>query len=104
MIDIALSGRVLRPAELAKGLTQVLALRTPYGLVTSRRNPNGMRSADVAEVFKAVNPLWVDGERIRIILRPKSDSDTEFMGEIFPGMSAAIEAARLRPDVLSCGN
>lgn len=99
-IDIAVSGRALRAGELAKGLTQVQTLRTPYALVTSRRNPNGMRPADVAEVYKSVNPRWADGKPIRVILRTKSDSDTEFMGRIFPGMSGAIDAARLRPDVL----
>ena len=32
-------------------------------------------------------------------MRPKSDSDTTVLGNMFPGMAAAIEDARQRPDV-----
>jgi len=99
VLDFAVTSRALKPDERAKGLKQAWALRTPYGLVTSRRNPDGMRTAEVAEVFKAANPRWSDGERIRIILRPIVDSSTGYMNTAFPGMTAATEAARLRPDV-----
>lgn len=36
---------------------------------------------------------------MRIILRPKSESDTALLGELFPPLAPAIEAARLRADI-----
>jgi phosphate transport system substrate-binding protein len=99
VLDIAVAGRSLKPEERAQGLTQVAAIRTPFVLVTSHPRPNGLKSADVAEVFKAAKATWADGSLIRIILRPKSDSDTAILGGMFPGMSAAIEEARARRDI-----
>ena len=99
VLDIAVSGRVLKPEELAQGLTQRAEIRTPFVLVTSQPRPNGFKSSEVAEIFKSRRASWADGSLIRIILRPKSDSDTTVLGSMFPGMAAAIEEARQRPDV-----
>jgi phosphate transport system substrate-binding protein len=99
VLDIAVSGRVLKPEELAQGLTQSTEIRTPFVLVTSQLRPNGFKSSEVAAIFKSRRALWADGSLIRIILRPKSDSDTTVLGSMFPGMAAAIEEARQRPDV-----
>lgn len=98
-IDIAVSGRPLRPDEIAKGLTEAAAVRTPYFIVTSHRNPNGLNSADLASIYTRPDATWSDGSAVRIILRPRTDSDTELMGSLFPAMAEALEKARSRPDV-----
>ena len=36
---------------------------------------------------------------LRIILRPRSETDTALLGALFPGMDAAIETARRRTEV-----
>jgi phosphate transport system substrate-binding protein len=99
VLDVAVSGRTLKPEELKLGLTQALSIRTPFGLVTSLARPNGLKSKDIADIFKSQNAAWADGTPIRIILRPKSDSDTPILGGMFPGMAAAIEDVRRRPDI-----
>ena len=99
VLDIAVSGRALNREELAQGLTQSAEFRTPFVLVTSHSRPNGFKSSDFAEIFKSRRASWADGSLIRIILRPKSDSDTAVLGGMFPGMAAAIEEARQRPDI-----
>jgi phosphate transport system substrate-binding protein len=38
-LDLAVSGRALTSEERAKGLTQRLAIRTPYVLITSHPKP-----------------------------------------------------------------
>lgn len=99
VLDIAISGRQLKPDELAQGLTSVPFVRTPFGFVTSHRNPDGITRADLPEIFKSEKAGWKDGTPVRIILRPRSESDTALIGDLFPGMGPAIEAARRRPDV-----
>jgi phosphate transport system substrate-binding protein len=99
VIDMAVSSRPLKPEERAQGLTELAFARTPFVLATSHPSPNGLRSADIAAIFKADRPTWADGSPIKIILRPKSESDTALMGELFPGLAAVLEAARKRGDV-----
>ncbi len=98
-LDVAVSGRTLKPEELSSGVTPVAAIRTPFGLVTSHPHPDGFKSSEVAGLFTSAKPTWKDGSPILIILRPKSDSDTEVLGTLFLDMAAAIEQARKRPDL-----
>jgi phosphate transport system substrate-binding protein len=98
-LDIAVSGRPLNAEELKQGMRVVLTMRTPFVLVTSHPKPNGLKSADIAEIFRAQKSTWADGSLLRVILRPKSDTDTSILGGMFPGMVSAIESARTRQDV-----
>ena len=98
-LDIAVPARPLKPNEAAAGLRQVAVLRTAYVIATSHSGPNGLKSADLVGIFAAEKPAWADGTPIRIILRPRGDSDTALLAELFPGMGAAIETARRRAEV-----
>jgi phosphate transport system substrate-binding protein len=98
-IEVAVAARPLKSEEAAAGLRQVLALRTAYVMATSRRAGGDLKAADVAKIYGANSPIWPDGTPVHIILRPRSDTDTELLGAIFPGMADALEAARRRPDV-----
>lgn len=98
-LDIAVSGRPLNAEELKQGMHVALTMHTPFVMVTSHDKPNGMKSTEIAEIFGAGKPTWSDGSRVRVILRPKSDSDTPLLGGMFPGMVSAVEAARARHDV-----
>ena len=98
-LDIAVSARPLKADESAAGLAQVAVLRTAYVFATSHRNPNGLKSGDLSRIFAADKSAWADGTPIRIILRPRSETDTALLGELFAGMDAAIETARRRAEV-----
>jgi phosphate transport system substrate-binding protein len=98
-IDIAVSARPLKADEAAADLHQVTVMRTAYVLATSHRKPNALKSADLPRIFAAEKAAWADGTPMRIILRPRSETDTALLGEMFSGMDAAIEAARRRADV-----
>jgi phosphate transport system substrate-binding protein len=99
LLDIAVPARPLKSDESAAGLRQVVVLRTAYVIATSHSNPHGLKSADLAGIFATEIPTWADGTPIRIILRPRSDTDTELLGQLFAGMGEAIEAARRRAEV-----
>ena len=98
-LDLAVSGRPLKPEEKKSGLMVDLIARTPFVIATSHPKPNGLRMAALIEAFSSKSGAWSDGEPIRIILRPRSESDTALMGEMYPGLASAIEDARKRPEV-----
>jgi phosphate transport system substrate-binding protein len=99
VLDVTVSGRPLKADEIARGLSVAFAVRTPFVLATSHPNPNSISAAEISDAFTSDKATWGDGTPIRIILRPRSESDTTLMGELFPGLAAAIDKARKRPDV-----
>jgi phosphate transport system substrate-binding protein len=98
-LDVAVSGRPLTNEEAKQGMRVAVTLQTPFALVTSHVGPNGLKSDEIADIFRAPRAEWADGSPLRVILRPKSDSDTPLLGSLFPGMASALDAARKRHDV-----
>ena len=98
-LDIAVSARPLTPEEQAAGLVTLAAMKTPFGFVSSRKNPPGLRKGDIEALFNSESATWPDGSPLRLVLRPRSESDTALAGAFFPGMREAIEHARARSDV-----
>jgi len=98
-IDIAASARPLNDKETAAGLRQVAALRTAFVLATSHLYPNRLKRADLPTDFTSSSARWADGASIRIILRPRSETDNALLATMSAGMSEAIEQARGRPEV-----
>lgn len=99
VLDVAVAF-VPAPAELtAKGLNVGYTVRTPFVFATSAPRPQGMSLADIIKAYQSPTGAWAGGEAIRVILRPKQDSDTLLMEAIFPGLADAMATARQRPDV-----
>lgn len=98
-LDIAVSARPLKPEETAEGLRQVTVLRTAFVLATSRHDPEVLKTTALPKIFANEKPTWADGTPIRIILRPRSETDNALLGKFFAGMDQAIEAARRRAEV-----
>lgn len=98
-IDVALSARKLKPSEAKHDLAVVPFARTALVFVTSQPEPNSWRDVELAGIFSSEIQKWKDGTPINIILRTKTDADTEIISTIFPGMRDAIKQARARPDV-----
>jgi phosphate transport system substrate-binding protein len=99
VLDIAVAARKLEPVDASRGFVAVPVARTALVFVTSHPKPNSLKSSELPEIFKSATPKWADGSPINILLRTKLDGDTLILQEYFTGMQAAIEAARLRPDV-----
>jgi len=98
-IDLAVAARPLKAEEVEKGLQELASTRTPFVLVTSRQDPEPLRAADVTAAFGNPQPTWSDGEPLRIVLRPESESDSRLLLEFFPGMAEALQKARSRPEI-----
>jgi phosphate transport system substrate-binding protein len=98
-LDIAVSGRPLKPQEEAAGLVVLATLKTPFGFLSSRQNPPGLAKNDIAALFDAARTTWADGFPLRIVMRPRSESDTALIVALFPEVGAAMERARARPEI-----
>ncbi len=98
-LDIAVSARPLKADESAEDLRQVSILRTVFVLATSHREPKGLKAGDLPKIFAAEKPTWADGTPIRVILRPRSETDNALLGKLFAGMDQAIETARRHAEI-----
>jgi phosphate transport system substrate-binding protein len=98
-LGMAVSARDLSAKEQARGLKVATTLRTPFGLVTSRTGPDGLKSTEIAKLYGANASAWPDGTPILITLRPADESDNLVLAECFPGMAEALRHLRKRPDL-----
>lgn len=100
-LELGLSGRAVRPEELALGLVAHDLARTPFVLATSpRTGVTGVGAAEAARLYRGELPNWPNGERVRVVLRPASDADTLDLRAISPEMAAAVDQALARPGML----
>jgi phosphate transport system substrate-binding protein len=100
-LDIAVTGRVLAPREAGLGLVGFEFARTPFAFaVHSRSAATGITPEELARIYRGEMTRWPNGERIRIVLRPSGDADTQDLRAISPEMSLAVSAALARPGML----
>jgi phosphate transport system substrate-binding protein len=99
VLQLAVSGRALSPSEEARDLTSVLTVCTPYVLASSNPSPGSFKSDAVAAIYTQTAPKWPDGTPIRIVLRPKAESDNATMIALFPGMDQGLAQTRTRASI-----
>jgi phosphate transport system substrate-binding protein len=93
-IDIGLSSRLLMEEELKLGLSSIKTSKTPLVFVTKEDvNISGLKAGEIAKIYRGETTAWPDGKRIRLVLRPKTDTDTLLVKKISPEMSHAVDAA-----------
>lgn len=96
-LDIGLSSRPLKPEERELGL-----VTRPYGITAvvfavQRNNSRGnIRSTEIVDIYEEKITTWGDGTRIRFLLRPPSDGDTEILMRFLPRLEPAWKAAAER--------
>lgn len=95
VIDIGLSSRLLKPAELERGARQRTYAKTAFVLVTSNMASGlNLTSGELLDIFSGSRVFWENGDIIRVILRPADDSDARILVSAFAGMKGALEQAR----------
>lgn len=100
-IDIGLISRALKEEESKLGLSVTEYAKTPFVLVV-RENISvaGLSSGEVAKIYRGEMQTWPNGERVRLILRPATESDSLLAKSISPEMSWAVDAALSREGML----
>lgn len=99
-IALGLSTRPLKPAEIAAGAKAVEYGHTPFVFATVSGNPvDGISTRQLADIYAGRLTEWPDGTRIRMVLRPVSDSDNDAIKEISAEVREGLAIAETRPGI-----
>lgn len=100
-IQIAVSSRPLTEAEIKAGAVETEYGRTPFIFVTSSATKvSGITTQNLVDIYAGTMTEWPGGGRIRLVLRPIGDSDSELIKSISPAMREAKNAAEQRPGMV----
>ena len=97
-IDVALTGRPLRERERSGGLAAIEFARTPLVIAVPNTNPAvDINFTQLAALYAGTSPAWPDGNRVRVVLRIRDDSDSRTLASFSPAVALALDAALARP-------
>jgi phosphate transport system substrate-binding protein len=100
-VDVAVSGRALTPGEAGLSVVAFEFARTPFAFaVNPRTEVSNVTSEEMVRIYRGELTRWPNGERVRLVLRPGSDADTQVLRSISPEMSLAVGVAQARPGML----
>jgi len=97
---VGVMSRRLKEKERKAGVIQIPYAKTPFVFVTRNGyGKDGLSFAELVGIFGGETTVWKDGARIRLVLRPRNDSDSLLLEAKIPGMSAALARARRVPGI-----
>lgn len=96
-LDLALSARPLNEAETAGGGVAVEVARTPFVFIVNRSvSRKGITTGELEKIYGGGMPTWPDGTRLRLVLRLKTEVDTDIVRRLSPAMNRATTSAMAR--------
>jgi phosphate transport system substrate-binding protein len=96
-IQIGVSSRPLSESESSAGAVAVEYGRTPFVFATAAGSKvGGITTQNLADFYAGKVDEWPDGSKLRLVLRPIGDSDSELIKSISPAMREAKSAAEQR--------
>lgn len=97
-IQIAVASRPLTAEERAKGLVERELIRTPFIFAVHQNAPVAkVTLSELADIYAGTRGSWKDGTKIRPILRPITDVDTEVVSAMSPSLRLAVKTAHDLP-------
>jgi phosphate transport system substrate-binding protein len=83
------------------GLVALPYARTPFLFAAEPRSgAKNLSSADALRIYRGELTTWPNGERLRLVLRPRTDADTEILMAVSKEMARAVEGALTRRGML----
>ena len=97
IVDIGVASRPLREKEVRAGAVGRDYAKTAFVLATHVSNETDNVTLDhLATIYRGEQAFWPDGSPIRLVLRPKADSDTEILANLSTRVAEAVEVAHGR--------
>lgn len=104
-IDLSVTSRVLKDSETETGLSATPYATTPLAIVTSTETgTDGITMQQLAAMYAGLVQEWPSGERVRVVLRPKSEADIRVLRGLSDEMAQAIDSAYDRPGLVLATN
>jgi phosphate transport system substrate-binding protein len=99
-LDIAVVSRSLKPKEIARGGKLRRFGKTPFVIIAEKTVPvKNISSGELEDIYAGKTGKWSNGETIRIIMRPREETDTRILKGLSPGMEEAMTKAQQRRGV-----
>jgi phosphate transport system substrate-binding protein len=99
-ISLAVSWRVLSDDERKAGAQSIEYGRSPFVFATqSTSKVSAISQQELVDIYAGKTTQWPDGTRIRLVLRPKSDADSELIRSLSPAMREATAVAEDRKGI-----
>lgn len=95
-VDIALSGRALKPDEAEQA---TLWMQTPLVLATLGGKSKGVTFSQIADIYAGRQTSWDDGKPIRLVLRGLQESETQSLRSMSAEIDQAVSEALKRSDL-----
>lgn len=96
-IDIAITSKATNSVEKLEGAVAMVYGRSPFVFATSKKNPaSALTTDEIIAIWNGKTTTWPNGQRLRLILRPATDSDTDVLKSISPAMEQAVKNALAR--------
>lgn len=93
-LDIVTSSRPLRPEERSSGLVEAAYARTPFVFVTHADvAKDGVTLGELEDIYIGKTVTWPGGTRIRLVLRPETDTDAGLLRSLSPVIERALKIA-----------
>jgi phosphate transport system substrate-binding protein len=99
-IGLASISRELEERERTRGAVAIEYAQTPFVFaVSAESRVTAVTTRELGDIYSGRMVAWADGSRIRIVLRPSNDIDTETIKNISPGIRQGVIEAQARPGV-----
>jgi phosphate transport system substrate-binding protein len=97
-VDIAVSSRPVKEDERSLGLMESEYARTPFVFAVSIKSKvTSITSGQIADLYAGRTRTWPDGSRIRPVLRPAGEADTDQIKKMGPAIAEALNLAEKIP-------
>lgn len=97
-VDIAVSSRPLKEDERRLGLMESEYARTPFVFAVSTKSKvTAITTGQIADLYAGRTQTWPDGSRIRLVLRPVGEADTDQIKKMAPAIAEALIHAEKIP-------
>jgi len=97
-LELGVSAEPVLPADQPLGLVGTELGRTPFVLaVASQTAARSLSSRELVDILAGKVTQWPDGTRLRLVLRPRGDSDNTILQGMSPQMRQAVEDVLARP-------
>jgi len=93
-LDISIASRPLKDAERAKNVRAMAFLRSPFIFVTSLKGEaQDLSRRELIDIYRLRKTSWPNGQQIRLVLRPRSDTDTTILKRLIDDPSDPVAHA-----------